>query len=152
VAAEDPREVLNLYNRLESPTLGRWRFEPEATGNASGTNMNVLMLVPDKSVATGKMGRSATKVKGLPLAGVPEAKWNALRRDIEQARAYGEEAARGLDDDFSGSTSVQRDSKVLIVFGSEAYLEMVESLVSAHRMNAEIEAKGVPPAKEAAPR
>jgi hypothetical protein len=150
VPAEDPREVLNIYNRLESPTLGRWRFEPAATGNAS--NMNVLMLVPDKNAATGKMGRSATKVKGLPLAGVPEAKWDALRRDIEEARAYGEHAARGLDDDFSGSTSVQRDSKVLIVFGSEAYLEMVESIVSAHRMNAEIEAKGVPPAKEAAPR
>src|SRR5687767_6917268 len=40
VAAEDPREVLNIYNRLESPTLGRWRFEPAGTGNA--TNMNVL--------------------------------------------------------------------------------------------------------------
>jgi hypothetical protein len=144
VAAEDPREVLNLYNRLESPTLGRWRFEPPQ--HIPGTNMNVLMLVPDKSVATGKMERSGTKVKGIALAGVPEAKWEALMRDIEKARAYGEDAAKGLDDDFGGSTRVQPDSKVLIVVGSEAYLEMVESLVSAHRMNAEIEAKKALPA------
>ena len=152
VVAEDPREVLNIYNRLESPTLGRWRFEPKGAGNASETNMNVLMLVPDKNAATGKTEQSATKVKGLPLAGVPEAKWEALMRDIAEARAYGEDAARGSDDNFAGSTRVQRDSKVLIVVGSAAYLEMVESLVSAHRMNAEIEAKGVSASKEAAPR
>jgi hypothetical protein len=145
VAAEDPREVLNLYNRLESPTLGRWRFEPPQ--HIPGTNMNVLMLVPDKSVATGKMEQS-TKVKGIPLAEVPEAKWESLTRDIEQARAYGEHAiaTKGSSDAFEGSILVQRDSKVLIVVGSEAYLEMVESLVSAHRMNAEIEAKKALPA------
>jgi hypothetical protein len=138
VAAEDPREVLNLYNRLESPTLGRWRFEP--TQHIAGTNMNVLMLVPDKSVAAGKIEQS-TKVKGIPLAGVPEAKWEALMRDIDEARAYGEHATKGSDDAFEGSVRVQRDSKVMIVVGSGTYLDMVESLVSAHRMNAEIEAK-----------
>jgi hypothetical protein len=140
VAADDPREVLNLYNRLESPTLGRWRFEP-ASPTIPSTNMNVLMLVPDKNAVAGKMERSATKVKGIALAGVPEAKWETLIRDIDKARAYGEDAAKGLDDDFGGSTRLQPDSKVLIVVGSGAYLEMVESLVNAHRMNAEIEAK-----------
>jgi hypothetical protein len=138
VAADDPREVLNLYNRLESPTLGRWRFEPPQ--HIPGTNMNVLMLVPDKSAVADKIERS-TKVKGIALAGVPEAKWEALMRDIDQARAYGEVATKGSSDAFEGSIRVQRDSKVLIVAGSAAYLEMVESLVSAHRMNAEIEAK-----------
>jgi hypothetical protein len=152
VAADDPREVLSLYNRLESPTLGQWRFEPGGTGqntNASGTNMNVLMLVPDKNTAASKMERSATKVKGVALAGVPEAKWEALMRDIDQARAYGEEAAKGSGEAFGGTVRVQRDSKVLIVAGSEAYLEMVESLVNAHHMNAEIEAKGVSVSKAA---
>jgi len=129
--------VLNLYNRLESPTLGRWRFEPAAP---TSTNMNVLMLVPDKSAATSKLEQS-TKVKGIALAGVPEAKWEALIRDIDQARAYGEHATKGSDDAFEGSIRVQRDSKVMIVVGSGTYLDMVESLVSAHRMNAEIEAK-----------
>jgi len=142
VAAEDPREVLSLYNRLQSPTLGQWRFEPDvAAKNAPNTNMNVLMLVPDKSVVTAKTERSVTKVKGMALAGVPEAKWESLTRDIDEAGKYGEAAAKGTDDSFGGSIRVQRESKILIVAGSEAYIEMVESLVMAHRMNAEIETK-----------
>jgi hypothetical protein len=145
VAADDPREVLTLYNRLESPTLGQWRFEPErAAQNAPSTNLNVLMLVPDKGAAAGKMERTVTKVKGVALAGVPEAKWEALTRDINEARIYGEEAAtKGAGDVFEGSIRFQRESKVLIVSGSDGYIEMVESLVAAHRMNAEIESKVV---------
>ncbi len=152
VAAEDPREVLTLYNRLQSPTLGQWRFEPDvAAQKTPGTNMNVLMLVPDKSMVAGKMERNATKVKGVALGGVPEAKWEALLRDIDQAKVYGDDAAsKGLGDAFVGSVRVQRDSKVLIVLGSEAYLEMVESLVSAHRTNAEIEANAATVSKAAA--
>jgi len=76
VAAEDPRQVLTVYNRLQSPMLGQWRFEPDgASQNAHGTNMNVLMLVPDKSVVANKIERSLTKVKAVALAGVPETKW-----------------------------------------------------------------------------
>ena len=140
VAADDPREVLSVYNRLESPTLGQWRFEPDAKAQKSpGTNMNVLMLVPDKSVTATKMDR--LKVKGLALAGVPEAKWPLLTRDLDQAC---EEASKKEEiETLRGSVRIQRDSKVLIVSGSEAYIEMVESLVGAHRMNAEIEAKEV---------
>jgi hypothetical protein len=151
VAADDPREVLAVYNRLESPTLGQWRFEPGATGqntNSSSTNMNVLMLVPDKNMAA-KVERSVTKVKGVALAGVPDAKWDALMRDIDQAKVYGDEAAKESGEAFGGTVRVQRDSRVLIVAGSEAYLEMVESLVQAHRMNAEIEAKGLAASKAA---
>jgi hypothetical protein len=153
VAADDPREVLSLYNRLQSPTLGQWRFEPDvAAKNASpNTNMNVLMLVPDKSVVAGKMERSVTKVKGMALAGVPEAKWESLIRDIDEAGKYGEEAVvKGAGDAFAGSIRVQRDSKILIAAGSEGYIEMVESLVTAHRMNAEIETKTVSGSKGAA--
>ena len=145
VAADDPREVLTLYNRLQSPTLGQWRFEPEgAAQNPPSTNMNVLMLVPDKSTVAGKVERGLIKVKGVALAGVPEAKWDALARDIDEARRYGAEAAsKGVANVFEGSFHFQRESKVLIVSGSEAYLEMAESLVSAHRVNAEIETKAV---------
>src|SRR5436190_7603318 len=86
VAADDPREVLNLYNRLESPTLGRWRFEPAAPAIPS-TNMNVLMLVPDKNAAAGKL-EQRTKVKGIALVGVHEAKLEALMSDIGLDRDY----------------------------------------------------------------
>lgn len=137
VAAEDPREVLNLYNRLESPTLGRWRFEPPS--HLPGTNLNVLMLVPDKNATNAKL-EPGIKVKGIALAGVPEGKWEALIRDIEEAQAVAQQA-RGAEDAFAGSTRIQRDSKVLIVFGSDTYLEMVDSFVSAHRLNAEVDAR-----------
>lgn len=150
VAADDPREVLSVYNRLQSPTLGQWRFEPDASvQQASGTNMNVLMLVPDKSVVAGKAERM--KVKALALAGVPEAKWDMVTRDVDlaldQALSYGNRAAKDGGDVFGGTFRIQRDSKVLIVSGSEAYIEMVESLVAAHRLNAEIEAKAALSAK-----
>src|SRR6185503_9950425 len=80
VAADDPREVLTLYNRLESPTLGQWRFEPGPAQNAASTNLNVLMLVPDKSAAASKLERTVTKVKGIALTNIPETKWEALTR------------------------------------------------------------------------
>jgi hypothetical protein len=149
LAADDPREVLTLYNRLDSPTLGQWRFEPGPAQNAASTNLNVLMLVPDKSAA-GKQERPAIKVKGVALANVPEAKWEALTRDIDEARRYVGVyvAAKGLGDVFEGSFRFQRESKVLIVSGSEAYVEMVESLVAAHRLNAEIETKAASKAPE----
>jgi len=138
VAAEDPREVLTLYNRLDNPALGQWRFEP--VQKSADTNLNVLMLVPDKAASNVSTGRSPTRVKGVALAGVPETQWETLMRDIDQAKVYGEEiAAKGGGDLFIGSFRVQRDSKVLIVAGSEAYMEMVESLVQAHRLNASIE-------------
>lgn len=148
VAADDPREVLTVYNRLESPTLGQWRFEPDsAAQNPPSTNLNVLMLEPDKSAAAGRMERAVTKVKGVALAGVPEANWAALTRDINEARSYGEETTKGVGDVLEGSFRFQRESKVLIVSGSEAYIEMVESFVAAHRMNAEIESKAVSSSK-----
>jgi hypothetical protein len=139
VAAEDPREVLTLYNRLESPALGQWRFEP--TQKTADTNMNVLMLVPDKTTATANPAQGVTRVKAIALAGVPESKWETLMRDIDQARAYGEEVSKGTGESFVGTVRVQRESKILIVAGSEAYLEMVGSLIEAHQMNASIEAK-----------
>ena len=141
VAANDPREVLTLYNRLDSPTLGQWRFEPDTAQKANGTNMNVLMLVPDKTAANAGPARTATRVKAMPLGGVPDTKWDTLIRDIDQARAYGEDVAKGTGEVFAGKVSVQRDSKIMIVAGSDAYLEMVESLIEAHQKNASIEAK-----------
>jgi hypothetical protein len=140
VPAEDPRQVLTVYNRLQSPTLGQWRFEPDGS---PGTNMNALVLVPDKSVVSNKIERSLTKVKAIALAGVPETKWESLTSDIEAGKKYGEDAAaKGAGDAFGGSLRFQRESRVLIVSGSEAYIEMVESFVLAHRTNAQIEAKG----------
>jgi hypothetical protein len=142
VAAEDPREVLSLYNRLDSPTLGQWRFEPTgAVQNVRGTNMNVLMLVPDKNVAAAKPDSSAIKVKAFPLGGVPEGKWDALAADIDLASRTGMKSSPGAEEIYNGTTRFQRGSKVLIISGSEAYMETVESVINAYRMNTQLETK-----------
>jgi hypothetical protein len=143
VAAEEPKEVLHLYNRLQSPALGQWRFEPEnpaPTSSGNGTNLNVLMLVPDKSVVTTKLERNLVKVKAVALGGVPEARWKRLADDIDVARKYSEEK-RNQEVGSAGSIHFQQESKLLIVSGPESYIEMVESVVSAHRANAELEAR-----------
>jgi hypothetical protein len=142
VATEDPREVLSLYNRLDSPTLGQWRFEPTgAVQNVAGTNMNVLMLVPDKNAAAAKPDSSAFKVKAFPLGGVPEGKWDALAEDIELASQTGRKSSPGAEEIYNGTIRIQRESKVLIISGSEAYMETVESVINAYRMNTQLETK-----------
>ena len=138
VVANDPTEVLTLYNRLESPTLGQWRFH--ANGEAN-TNMNVLMLVPDKSVAAAKLEANPIKVKALALANIPEAKWDAVSKDIATAQDEAQRLSRSTSEPYQGNCRFQRDSKVLIVSGPEAYIDMVDSVLAAHRTNAEIEAK-----------
>jgi capsid portal protein len=144
VVADDPQDVLNLYNRLQNPALGQWHYEYEnPSPSSTPTNMNVLTLVPDKSVIANRIERNGTKVKAIALGGVPESKWEALAKDINDARKYGAEAVaeKGGNDVFSGSIHFQKESKVLIISGSENYVEMVDSLVTAHRMNAELEMK-----------
>jgi hypothetical protein len=160
VAADDPREVLSVYNRLQSPTLGQWHYEPDGTTpkppgihTNTNVNMNALMLVPDKTVVASKMDRSVMRVKGLALAGVPETKWEGLLHDIKDAQAYGEKAVpNGGAAPLEGSIRVQRESMILLAAGTEAYIEMVESLVSAHRINAELEMKSAAAAKAASTR
>ena len=142
VVAEDPREVLSLYNRLDSPTLGQWRYEPNATApNVPGTNMNVLMLVPDKNVVGAQADVPVIKVKALPLAGVPETKWDALAADIEIARQTGQDLSQGAADTYKGTSRFQRESKVLIISGSEPFIETVESVITAYRTNLQLESR-----------
>ena len=140
VAADDPKEVLSVYNRLGSPALGQWHCEPD--GSSSSTNLSALVLVPDKSAAAAKLDRNVTKVRAFALAGVPEAKWDTIARSIEEVKDYSIRAAeQGTGEVLMGTVRFQRDSKVLIAFGPEPFIELVESLLSAHRQNAEFEAK-----------
>jgi hypothetical protein len=134
LATENPAEPLTLYNRLGDPLLGRWVWEGPID---PATNVHVLTLVPDKSVA-GTLQKSGTRVKAIALAGVPKSQWRALQEDIGAAR----KVAAGLADKQSGPDGeihIQPTSKVLIVSGSDEFIEMVESVVAAHRANAELE-------------
>ena len=138
LATEDPAEALLLYNRLNNPLLGRWYWDGATD---PGTNLHVLTLVPDKSVA-GTLQRPAARVKAIGLAGVPESKWAALQEDVYAAQKFGLRQAEKQNGDIpEGDLHIQPASKVLIVSGSDGFIEMVESVVAAHRANVESETK-----------
>jgi len=146
LTTENPAEPLVLYNRLGDPFLERWVWEGAVD---PGTNVQVLTLVPDKTIA-GTLQKPAGRVKAVALAGVPESKWHALQEDIDQARKVG---TLQNETSIEGQIRIQPSSKVLIVSGSDDFIEMVESVVAAHRTNAELEAgkgskpEGKPPEK-----
>jgi hypothetical protein len=132
ISTEKPKEALEVYNHLDDPTLGQWRY-----GESSAVepwDPSVLALVPDKEVA---MKKSGARVKALSLRGLAlEKDLNQLAQDIEVGRMAGtKEAERLGGDKYEGSIQIQKESKILIAAGSEAFIEMVESIVAAHRDN-----------------
>jgi hypothetical protein len=136
ITTDNPEDALQVYNHLQDPMLGEWRYEGPAT------NPSVLALVPDKQLALSKAGTAGAKVKALALAGVPESRWKDLQEDVQVAREAGMETARNLGGDtYAGNIHIQRESKILIASGSEGFIEMVESVVAAHRSNAQTETR-----------
>ena len=133
ITTDRPEDALQVYNHLQDPMLGQWRFAgPER-------DPSVLALVPDKEVAISK-ANSGTKVKALPLAGIHKNKWDRLQEDVSIARDMGAKTAERLGgDQYDGHTAIQSESKILIASGSPAYIEMVESVLSAYRINGQAE-------------
>ena len=134
VAASEPKDVLAVYNRLDNPELGQWRFEPEA--GPGSTNLGVLALVPDKAVAAATIKNNATRVQALALGDIPTNKWDSLAQSIHQASDLGAKAGNGS---MHGNFYLQPESKILIVAGPEAYIEAISSVVAAYRDNAQLE-------------
>jgi hypothetical protein len=127
VSTDKPEDALQVYNHLQDPMLGQWRY----TGPSG--DPNVLALVADKDVA---MSKSGARVKALSLRGLGDKDWPHLAEDVEMARRAGmKEAERLGGDKYEGSIQIQKESNILIAAGSDAFIEMVESIVSAHRDN-----------------
>ena len=133
ISTEKPEDALQVYNHLQDPMLGQWRY------SGSPDDPAVLALVPDKEVAMNK-ATTGTKVKALPLAGIHRNKWDSLEKDISIARDFGTRTAEDLGlNQYDGRTVIQSESKILIVSGPPAYIEMVESVLAAYRVNAQAE-------------
>jgi hypothetical protein len=136
IATDNPEDALKVYNHLQDPMLGQWKYY------SLSREPSVLALVPDKEVALSRAATTGAKVKALGLAGVPKNRWKELEKDVDVARDVGKLMTERLGGDrCEGSISIQPESKVLIVSGSEGFIEMVESVVAAHRSNAQIESK-----------
>jgi len=132
ISTEKPKDALEVYNHLQDPTLGQWKYGESSS--VDPWDPSVLALVPDKDVALSKGG---ARVKALSLRGlVLEKDLNHLVEDVEAGRMAGMKAAERLGGDrYEGSIQIQKESKILIAAGSDAFIEMVESIVAAHRDN-----------------
>ena len=123
--------LVGLYNQLgeQKPDLGRLIVR----GNLN--KPSVVMFVPDKSVDD---EQSRFKVKAFSIYGCNEAEKGKLEEDIERAKmdavAYAEHV-RGPTalHRLQGTISIHSDTSLLVATGSNSYVEMVESIVTAWR-------------------
>ncbi|MCU0784842.1 MAG: hypothetical protein MUF81_12530 [Verrucomicrobia bacterium] len=127
--ASDPMEVIKLYNRLadQNPDMGKWVIE----GNIA--KPSAVVLVPDRSrLAKG----SATKRKAFPLTGIPRDRWKLL---MNKAWEIGWTAQReaGIPGGRPDLHSVN-DLEILVVSGSEEFIEFMDSFLAAYRANLQI--------------
>ena len=133
IATDQPEDALKVYNYLDDPMLGQWKYTGPSDDPA------VLALIPDKQVA---LTRTGARVKALPLSGIPVSKWKVLQEDVQAARDAGMGMADKLGGErYDGDIHIQRDSKILIASGSEGFIQMVESVLAAYRTNAQAEAQ-----------
>jgi hypothetical protein len=119
--------LIILYNQLgeQKPELGRLIVK----GNL--TNPAVVLLVPDKAAAEAPR----IKVKAFSIHGINEAARGKLLKDIEGAKdeamnyAYSTRLSsiRGLE----GTVAIHNDTNLLVATGTEAFIEMVDSIVTA---------------------
>jgi hypothetical protein len=121
------KNLVTLYNRLgrEKPELGHLLVD----GNLD--KPTVVMLVPDKSaIAT----QPQMKVKAFSLAGIPEKSLDPLQDDIRSAQDKAEQYLRRYGRGIGpGFVSIHPATHLLVATGSEAYVEMVQSVVEAYR-------------------
>jgi hypothetical protein len=131
---EEVRALVVLYNSLaeREPQFGTLLVEGDSKMPSA------VMLVPRTA---GDSTRSQVRVKAFPIQSIHRPDWKKLTKDItsarEEAADYGNIRGKGLATArlFEGKVSFHDDTKLLVAVGSEPYLEMVESIVAAHKAN-----------------
>jgi hypothetical protein len=75
------------------------------------------------------------KVKAFSLVGIPEKSLDSLQQDVrnaqDQAQLYSQVYGRGTIG--PGMINIHAATHLLVATGSEAYVQMVESVVEAYR-------------------
>ncbi|MCX6924632.1 MAG: hypothetical protein NT154_15670 [Verrucomicrobia bacterium] len=130
----EERQMVMLYNHLSEhePQLGNL----VVLGDAK--KPTAVMLAPSKA---GEQTASQVRVRAFSLKGIPEDDWEKLEKDVSAARKDAVDYAnlRGnalaIARTLEGRVSVHQETKLLVAVGTEPYVEMVESIVAAHRAN-----------------
>ena len=142
-----PVDVISLYNDLGAkvPALGQWFYRGDLE------SPQLLILIPDKSADASAITPHA---KAIAIADIRKNHWDAITEAIQKADLASQEFAHADNLRPSGQLLFQDDSKILLVIGSPAYLELADSVVTAFRENAKIDAfdkLDVPPKSTSAP-
>lgn len=134
-----PRDVISLYNEIgeKVPSLGQWFYKGDSSMPEEGDTytLEVLMLIPDK---TASAAASTPNAKAIAIADIPKDKWDTISHDIEDADLTSQEFAGSHEPHSTGRLLFQDDSKILVVIGPPAYIELAESVITAFRDNAKI--------------
>ncbi len=129
--------VVELYNEIATkyPAIGTWSFAGDRDENYYHPASVMLSPPPRDKAAAGGPG---LMVKAMPLNGISDKKWQALEADIANAKDQADDHQRRLNSagpGLDGTVSIQRDSKILVIVGNEAYIDMAESVVEAYVKN-----------------
>ena len=130
--------LIALYNRLGevSAELGKLVVEGDLT------KPSVVMFVGGVKATVPEL-----KVKAFPLKGISEKAWPSLQEDIARASDIARSRMDAYYDHqhvprdfnatvlFQGDVRINRNTSLLVATGSETYVEMVESTVTAYQAN-----------------
>ncbi len=128
--------IVTLYNRLaeHEPQLGTLvveadPFHPEKP--------YAVMLVPDKRSAS---AQDHLRIKAFPLRGIPESQWSKLEEDIARAKDVAAGVSQRGETAFAiqvlkGVAQIHRETNLLVAYGPESFVEMVDSIVAAYQAN-----------------
>jgi hypothetical protein len=127
-------ELLTLYNHVaeNDPRLDRLFIEGYLPAPS------VVMFIPRTNSSPPDM-----KVRAFPLAGIPKEDWGKLHKELmeatDQAKLHILEWRRGSGNDRTGfegaSASIHPETCLLVAYGSEVYLQLVESFINAFNAN-----------------
>ncbi len=127
-SVRDVQVIEKLYNSMGqgNPQLGQWHIE--------GNIMKpwVVMLVPGKDSPGAQSRKAAFTTKAFSLKGLPGEEWKYVQDDIDRAQREAIEISRNPEL-MRGRVSLHRDTSILVAFGSESFVNLVDSIVAAHQ-------------------
>lgn len=137
----DVKVIEKLYNSMGqgNPQLGQWHIE--------GNIMKpwVLMLVPGKDFPGAQSRKAAFTTKAFSLKGLAGEEWKYVQEDIDRAQREAIGISRNPEL-MRGQVSLHRETSILVAFGSESFVNLVESIVAAHQVRPTIPVLPTPPA------
>jgi hypothetical protein len=100
---------------------------------------SVVMFIPKGTSTPPEM-----KVRAFPLNAIRRGNWDKLIEELSMTSDQAMKRQREVNEGGNGSTGfehghveIHNETRLLVAFGSEAYLQMVESFINAFRLIAE---------------